>query len=162
MTILGIDPGFARTGYGIIEKEQNKLKVIDFGCLTTKASCDFASRLVQISDDLKILIEKFQPDHCAIEDLFFFKNLKTAIKVAAARGVLMVTPKKMGIDVFEYTPLQVKQAVTGYGKADKNQVMLMVKTLLSINQKIKLDDTSDALAVALCHSNSINYLKISA
>ncbi len=156
MIILGIDPGFARIGYGIIKKEKSRIAVIDFGCITTEKEQSFPERLVQISNDTKKLVKKNKPDCCAIESLFFFKNSKTALAVAAARGVLTCTIKKEKVPVFEYTPLQIKQAATGYGKADKSQIMSMVKQILNIQTSIKLDDTSDALAIALCHANSLN------
>ncbi|MEA3273295.1 MAG: crossover junction endodeoxyribonuclease RuvC [Patescibacteria group bacterium] len=155
MIILGIDPGFARTGYGIIKKEKGKITVLDFGCIITEKDQDFPDRLVRINTDLVSLLKKSKPDSCAIEDLFFFKNSKTVLAVAAARGVLMFTVKKKHIPISEYTPLQVKQAVTGYGRADKAQIMSMVKHILKIKTSIKLDDTSDALAIALCHANSL-------
>lgn len=158
MIILGIDPGFARIGYGIIKKEKNQLTVLDFGCITTRKKQSFPNRLVQINSDTRALLKKSNPDYCAIESLFFFKNSKTVLPVAAARGVLIFTIKKKGVPIFEYTPLQVKQAVTGYGKAGKVQVMSMVKHILKIKESIRLDDTSDALAVAFCHANSFKNL----
>ena len=158
MTILGIDPGFARTGYGVLKKiNHNNYDVLEFGCITTSAGVDFSDRLLQISQDLDELITRFKPNEFAIENLFFFKNKKTIITVSAARGVLMMIARKNNIPVYEYTPLQVKQSVTGYGKAEKTQVMSMVKSILSIKNAIKLDDASDALAVALCHGSCLAY-----
>lgn len=160
MIIIGIDPGFARIGYGIIQKNRSSYRVLDFGCITTSPQESFPSRLVQIEKDLRTILKKYHPDCCSIENLFFFKNSKTAFSVSAARGVLILTAKKYGISVFEYTPLQIKQAVTGYGKASKSQVMIMIKKLLLITNKIVLDDTSDALAAAMCHGNSLRNEKI--
>ncbi|MBU2025553.1 crossover junction endodeoxyribonuclease RuvC [Patescibacteria group bacterium] len=158
MIILGLDPGFARVGYGIIKKQKGDLKVLTFGSISTPGKQDFCGRLLQISLDLEKLIKKYKPNHCAIEELFFFKNLKTAVAVASARGVLLVGAKKLKLDVFEYTPLQVKQAITGYGRADKTQIMRMVTNILKIKTKIKLDDVTDALAVAICHASSLHFL----
>lgn len=160
MLTLGLDPGFARIGYGLIKKEKGRLSVIDCGCISTKVKQEFPDRLVQVGQDLEGLIKKHRPDQCAIEDLFFFKNAKTALAVAAARGVLIFVAKKNKLPVFEYTPLQVKQSVTGYGKAEKNQVLFMVEKILRIKDFVGLDDTSDALAIAICHANSIaSFLK---
>jgi len=158
MIILGIDPGFARIGYGIIKKDKSQTFPLDFGCITTRKEWSFPERLVQISTDIKKLIKKNKPDCCAIESLFFFKNSKTALTVAAARGVLICAIKQERIPLFEYTPLQIKQAVTGYGKAEKIQIMDMVKQILNIKSPIELDDTSDALAIALCHANSLKFI----
>ncbi|MBD3244917.1 MAG: crossover junction endodeoxyribonuclease RuvC [Candidatus Moranbacteria bacterium] len=157
MTILGIDPGFARTGYGIIKKRGNSFEAIEYGSITTEAKTAFCDRLVQISQDLDHLIKTYKPQQCAIESLFFFKNIKTAISVASARGVLLLVPRQLGVEVFEYTPLQIKQAITGYGKAEKGQVTSMVRKILNIKNQIKLDDTADALATAICHANSANF-----
>ncbi|MBD3238612.1 MAG: crossover junction endodeoxyribonuclease RuvC [Candidatus Moranbacteria bacterium] len=154
MITLGLDPGFARAGYGIVEKNGNQIKLVDCGCIITEPKTTFCDRLVQIADDLEELIDKFKPDHCAIESLFFFKNTKTAISVASARGVMILVPRKKNIMIFEYTPLQIKQALTGYGKAEKNQITKMVQKIIGVQNSIKLDDTSDAIAAAICHLNS--------
>lgn len=152
--ILGIDPGTATTGWGIISQEKKEPKILAFGCIeTTKADSD-SQRLKEIAEDLRGIIEKYRPDEVAVEDLYFFKNLKTAIKVAQARGVLLLAPTEMKKPVFEYTPLQVKQALTGYGRAEKKQVQYMVQNILSLKQIPKPDDAADALAVALCHQQS--------
>ena len=158
MKILGIDPGYARVGYGIIEKKPKSFDVLEYGCITTSAGTEFCDRLCQISEDLELLLDKHKPDHVAIENLFYFKNKKTVITVAQARGVLMLVPRRNQIPVFEYTPLQIKQAVTGYGKAEKSQVTAMVKSILKLAGPIKLDDTADALAVGICHGNSLNQI----
>ena len=152
--ILGLDPGTATTGWGII-KEENKLpKLLAFGCIETAKPNRSLERLKEIAADLEEILEKYQPDEVAVEDLFFFKNLKTAIKVAQARGVLLLLAARKGCAVFEYTPLQVKQALTGYGRADKMQVQLMVKQILKIKSIPRPDDAADALAVALCRQQS--------
>ena len=154
MSILGLDPGTATTGWGIIEEVKKEPVLVDFGCIETcKTKCN-VDRLCEIESDLQKIIKKYQPDEVAIEDLFFFKNLKTAIKVAQARGVLLVTSGKAKLIVAEYTPLQVKQALTGYGRADKNQVQVMVQNIFKLKEIPKPDDAADALAVAICHLQS--------
>jgi len=155
MIILGIDPGTAMIGYGLI-KQNEKMDLIDYGCIRTSASLTTAERLKELSNQLDDLIRRYKPDMVAVEDIFFFKNLKTAIKVSQARGVILLTAAKLNIPVFEYTPLQVKQAITSYGRAEKIQVQKMVKTLLNLKEIPKPDDASDALAVAICCDNSVN------
>lgn len=155
MRILGIDPGFAIVGYGVIEYTGNKFKVIDYGAITTQAGEDIFDRLKKIHDDLNVIIDRFKPDVMAIEELFFNSNQKTAINVAQARGVLVLAALNAGVKIFEYTPLQVKQAVTGYGRADKNQVQQMIKLLLALDKVPKPDDTADALAIAVCCAHSL-------
>lgn len=152
---MGIDPGTAITGYGIINKQSAKLTVLDYGCIRTKACFSTAERLGQIERQLAKLIKKRQPDQIAIEDIFFFKNMKTAIKVSQARGVILAQATRLKKPVFEYTPLQVKQAVTGYGRAEKKQVQKMVKLLLNLKEIPKPDDAADALAVAICCAHSL-------
>ncbi len=154
VTILGLDPGTATTGWGIIKETEKEVEAVAFGCIETDKHKSSVARLKEIAKDLSSLIEKYQPDEVAVEDLFFFKNLKTAIKVAQARGVLLVTSANADLPVFEYTPLQVKQALTGYGRAEKAQMQLMVKEVLGLNKIPKPDDAADALAVALCHQQS--------
>lgn len=153
MIIMGIDPGTAMTGYGIIEEEEN-LSVIDYGCIKTEPNLSTAERLVKIDRQLTKLIRKHKPKKVAIEDIFFFKNLKTAVKVSQARGVVLARAAQMKIPIMEYTPLQVKQAVASYGRADKSQVQKMVKLLLNLREIPKPDDAADALAVAICCANS--------
>lgn len=155
MIILGIDPGTAITGYGIIEKKKDVLKEIDYGCIKTTKDFSTAERLYQINQQLAKIIQKHKPDKIAVEDIFFFKNLKTVIKVSQARGVILAQAAKTKIPVIEFTPLQIKQAVTSYGRADKNQVQQMVKLLLSLKEIPKPDDAADALATAICCANSI-------
>ena len=156
MIILGIDPGYAIVGYGVLEYNGNKFKVIEYGAITTDASMEMFDRLKSIHDDLNKIIERVKPDFKAIEELFFNSNQKTAINVAQARGVLLLSALNHGVEVFEYTPLQVKQAVAGYGRADKNQVQQMVKLLLGLEKVPKPDDTADAVAIAICHGHSYN------
>jgi len=154
MTILGIDPGTAITGYGIIKKSPSKLKVIDYGCIKTEAKFSTAERLAKIDKQLAKLIRKYKPQKIAVEDIFFFKNLKTVVKVSQARGVILARAAQMKASIMEYTPLQVKQAVTSYGRADKSQVQKMVKLLLNLKEIPKPDDAADALAVAICCAQS--------
>ena len=152
MIILGIDPGLAIVGWGILSSDRGRVKPIAFGAITTPAHTDIEARLLMIQNDLETLIEKYRPDEMAIEELFFTNNITTGIAVAEARGVILCTAHKMGVRISEYTPGQVKQAVVGYGKAEKHQVIAMVKTLLKLEKAPKPDDTADALAIAYCHS----------
>ncbi|NLB82107.1 MAG: crossover junction endodeoxyribonuclease RuvC [Clostridiaceae bacterium] len=154
MRILGIDPGIATVGFGIIEHEDNKFKTIEYGAVLSPPNIDMTKRLKLIYDDMTYIIEKYNPEQVAIEELFFNTNVKTAINVGQARGVLILSASNRGIPVFEYTPLQVKQAVVGYGRATKAQVQYMVKAILSLSEVPKPDDTADALAIAICHANS--------
>lgn len=154
MIILGIDPGYAIVGVGIIEHTGNKFRPIAYDAITTHAKTATSLRLKTIYDDINYCIERFKPDAIAIEELFFNNNAKTAIAVAQARGVLVVSAANKGIPIYEYTPLQIKQSVAGYGRADKQQVQHMVKTLLNLNVVPKPDDAADALAVAICHANT--------
>lgn len=154
MVILGIDPGVATIGFGVINAERQKNTLIQYGTITTPAGIPLASRLLQISNDMEELIRLFQPDEMAIEELFFSTNITTGISVAHGRGVILLAAEKLGVPVFEYTPIQVKQAVAGYGKADKKQVMLMTQRLLHMNRIPRPDDAADALAIAICHSRA--------
>lgn len=155
MIILGIDPGLAATGYGIIKKENDNFSLINYGCLRTDAHFDFSRRLQDIHNGLKKIIKEFFPEIIAVEELFFAKNVKTALLVGQARGVVLLTAMQSHLPFYEYTPLQVKQAVSGYGRADKRQIQEMVKTLLNLKESPKPDDAADALAVAICCGNSI-------
>ena len=157
MRILGIDPGFAITGYSIIDYQGNKFKLIDSGAITTKAGISFPLRLTKIYDDLSMIINKYKPDAISVEELFFNNNVKTAINVAQARGVVLVVGCKNNIPTYEYTPLQIKQAVAGYGRADKIQVQKMVKAILNVETLPKLDDTTDSMAAAICHAHSAKF-----
>ena len=161
MIILGIDPGTAITGYGVIENKQGKLKAVDYGCILTDKKLKMSERLDFLGEELKKIIKKYKPQAMAVEELFFFKNAKTIITVGQARGVILFVGKnigkKTGLDIYEYTPLQVKQAVVGYGRADKNQVQQMVKSILGLNEVPKPDDAADALAVAICCASSMKF-----
>ena len=158
MIILGIDPGFAITGYGVIECQGNHLKMLEYGVVSTKAGTPFTWRLLQIRDQLNELLAKYKPDACAVEELFFNSNTTTAIQVAQGRGVAITTVADKGIPIFEYTPLQVKQSVVGYGRAEKKQIQEMTRMLLGLQKIPKPDDTADALALAVCHAHSANSL----
>lgn len=157
MIILGIDPGLALIGYGVIEYKGNKYKAIDYGCVTTSSDATVPERLKIIYQELSNLIDKYNPDDIAMEELFFNKNVKTAIKVGQARGVEILAAINKGKDVYEYTPLQIKQSVAGYGRAEKRQVQEMVKLLLNLKEIPKPDDAADALAVAICHSSCLKF-----
>lgn len=154
LLILGIDPGLAIVGYSLVEKKGNKFAICDYGVIKTAASLSNTERLDIIYSELTEVIKKYQPDEMAVEELFFNKNVKTAIKVGQARGVVLLSGARAGLSVAEYTPLQVKQAVVGYGRADKNQVQQMVKALLNLDHIPRPDDAADALAVSICHGNS--------
>jgi crossover junction endodeoxyribonuclease RuvC len=154
MIILGIDPGTATIGYGVINKNGSKLEFLDFGCILTPAILSLPDRLEIISLELDEVIEKYKPAQIAVEELFFAANTKTAISVGHARGVILLGGKKKGLSLFEYTPLEIKLATTGYGRADKKQVQQMVKSILSLKEIPKPDDAADALAVAICHAQT--------
>jgi crossover junction endodeoxyribonuclease RuvC len=160
LIILGIDPGIAILGYGLVNYEANKFSVIDYGAVTTEAGIPMSQRLTLIYDSLIDIFDKYKPDVFAIEELFFNKNIKTALTVGHARGVAVLAGTKYGIPVYEYTPLQVKQAVVGYGRAEKKQIQQMVKILLNLREIPKPDDVADALAVAICHGNSSNFSEL--
>lgn len=152
--ILGIDPGYAIVGYGIIDYESNHFNVVKYGAITTPANMEFSRRLQNIFNDLSQLVLTYRPDALSIEKLFFNTNTTTAIDVAQARGVILLSAVNNGLPVYEYTPLQIKQAVTGYGRAEKKQVMEMVRQLLNLKAVPKPDDTADALAIAICHAHT--------
>ena len=157
MRILGIDPGFAITGYSIIDYIGNKFSLITSGAITTKAGVSFPLRLEKIYIDLNEIINEYKPEAMSIEELFFNNNAKTAINVAQARGVILVTARINNIPTYEYTPLQVKQAVVGYGRADKIQVQRMVKMILNAEKLPKLDDITDSMAIGICHAHSARF-----
>ena len=157
MYILGIDPGFGRVGYGIIEYRNNKYRPVEYGCITTEAGDKLSARLKRIHEDLEEVISRYNIDQAAVESLFFNTNITTGIQVAEARGVILLTLEQHNIQISEYTPLQVKQALIGYGRADKIQIKNMVKDMLKLEKMPKLDDTTDALAIAICHANSCKY-----
>ena len=154
MKILGIDPGTATTGYGVIEASNGHIKMIEYGCIKTDKKDDPAKRLREIYNDLNKLIKKHRPSKVAVESIFFYKNVKTAIAVAQARGVILLCVQNNKKDLLEFTPLQVKNSLTGYGKADKKQVQFMVKKLLKLKKTPRPDDAADALALAICADGS--------
>ncbi|GAA4854141.1 crossover junction endodeoxyribonuclease RuvC [Paenibacillus vulneris] len=154
MRIMGIDPGIAIVGFGFIDKQGSRLVPVQYGCIQTEAHTDGALRLKMVYDATVQLIDKYKPDAVAIEKLFFNRNVTTAFTVGQARGVMMLAAVQQGIPIGEYTPLQVKQAVVGYGKAEKKQVQEMVRMFLNLSAVPKPDDVADALAVAICHAHS--------
>lgn len=154
MRILGIDPGYAIVGYGVLDYRNNHFGIVDFGAITTPAGMDFGRRLEIIYDEMQVLIEKTNPEVMAIEKLFYNTNAKTVIDVGQARGVLLLAAQKNHLPVYEYTPLQVKQSVVGYGRAEKKQVQEMTRLMLHLDKVPKPDDTADALAMAICHAHT--------
>lgn len=154
MRIVGVDPGYAIVGIGVIEYRNPHFTTLDYGAITTEAGTEFSDRLRVIYEDFCQILDQYKPDSIAIEKLFFTTNQKTAIDVAQARGILMLAASQRGIACFEYTPLQVKQSVVGYGKAVKSQVMDMTKRLLNLRAVPKPDDVADALAIAICHAHA--------
>ena len=159
MRILGIDPGVATIGFGVIRADRQKNTLLRYGVITTPAGIPLSRRLLQISGDMEELIHTFHPDEMAVEELFFSKNITTGIAVAHGRGVILLAAEKLGIPIFEYTPMQVKQAVAGYGGADKRQVMLMTQRLLNMKGIPRPDDAADALAAAICHAYTARDIK---
>jgi crossover junction endodeoxyribonuclease RuvC len=155
MKILGVDPGTATTGFGVIQKTGGKLRFVDAGVITTQSTEAMPKRLVRIHECLSELIAEHKPDAVAVELLYFATNVTTAITVGQARGVVLLAAAEAGLEVAEYTPLQVKQAVTGYGKADKRQVQEMVKAILGLNGIPKPDDAADGLGIAITHANQL-------
>ena len=158
MRILGIDPGIAIVGFGLIESDRSGQRMLQYGAITTPKELPLAERLVQIGDDMEQLIAQLKPDAIAVEELFFTNNITTGIAVAHGRGIVLYTAQRSGVPLYEYTPMQVKMAVTGYGKAEKRQVMDMTKRLLNLKAVPKPDDAADALAIALCHARSATSL----
>ena len=154
MRIIGIDPGTAICGYSVLDYIGNKFTLLDYGVVTTPANSDLEKRLYTIYQELKELIEKHQPQFLAVEELFFNTNAKTALSVGHARGVILLLGAMMGLEVFSYTPLQVKQSVVGYGRAEKKQIQEMVILILNMEKIPKPDDAADAIAVAICHGHS--------
>jgi len=157
--ILGIDPGFGRTGWGVIENSSGDWRAVAYGCIETSAEESFLERLEELHVELIKIIKKYQPTRAGVEDLFFAKNVKTALKVGQARGVILLTLRENGLSVDEYTPLQIKQTMTGYGRADKGQVERMVKLQFGIKNKIIPDDAADALAVAMTVASGLSFKK---
>lgn len=158
MIILGVDPGIATIGFGVIEARRGQNILKQYGVITTPAGLPLANRLLQISEDMDALIRQFQPDEMAVEELFFTKNITTGTAVAHGRGVILLSAQKLGLPIFEYTPMQVKQAVAGYGGAQKLQVMKMTQRLLKMKHLPRPDDAADALAIAICHSRAATSL----
>ena len=154
LRILGIDPGLATVGFSIVDVEKSKMKLVTCGVISTPAHTSLSSRLDRIFEDMNELISSFSPDVMSIEELFFNTNVTTGIAVAHARGVILLSAYRAGVQVFEYTPLQVKQAVVGYGRAEKNQVIDMVRRILALPAAPKPDDAADAVALAICHARS--------
>ncbi len=154
MIILGIDPGYATVGYGVLDYQRGRFQVLDYGAVTTPAGLDFPSRLQIIYEGITELCERFHPDCMSVEELFFNTNITTGIQVGHARGVILLAGHQKGVEVFEYTPLQVKQSVVGYGRAEKRQVMEMTRQLLGLSRIPRPDDAADALALAICHAHS--------
>lgn len=154
MTILGIDPGFAIVGFGLLQSERGKQSLQTCGAITTPAGTPLPGRLLQIENDMAQLFDTFRPDAMAVEELFFTNNITTGIGVAQARGVILASAERAGVPIYEYSPSEVKMAVTGYGKAEKRQVMDMVKRLLGLKAVPKPDDAADAVAIALCHART--------
>jgi crossover junction endodeoxyribonuclease RuvC len=158
MRILGIDPGIATIGFGVIESEKNTNRLLKCGVISTPAHTSLSSRLEQIYSDMCDLLEFFKPDAVSVEELFFNTNITTGIAVAHGRGVILLACQKAGVQIYEYTPLQVKQAVVGYGRAEKKQVMDMVRRICNLPAPPKPDDAADAVALALCHARSATSL----
>ena len=154
MRILGIDPGIATIGFGLVEAERGSTRMVTYGTVTTPAGVPLSRRLYQISGDMEALIGKLKPEAIAVEELFFNTNITTGIAVAHGRGVILLSAEQCGVPLFEYTPSQVKMAVVGYGKAEKRQVMDMTRRLLNLQSVPRPDDAADALALALCHARS--------
>mgnify|MGYP002516654343 FL=1 len=157
MIILGIDPGYGTIGYGVIEKNGSKIVPVDYGVIQTPKDDGIAARLAMIYDSLNVLIKKFNPDEIAVEELFFNTNITTGIKVAQARGVILLSAVHSCGRLYEYTPLMVKQSLTGNGRADKKQIQYMVKMMLGLKSEPKPDDAADALAIAICHANTCGF-----
>ena len=158
MRILGVDPGVATIGFGLIEADRGSQRLLRYGVITTPAGLPLSNRLYQISQDMEELLSAFHPDEAAVEELFFSKNITTGIAVAHGRGVILLELERAGIPVYEYTPMQVKQAVAGYSGAEKRQVMLMTQRLLKMGEIPRPDDAADALAIAICHGRSATSL----
>ena len=158
MRILGIDPGVATIGFGLIEADRANVRLLQYGVITTPAKLPLSNRLFQISQDMSQLLDQFKPQEMAVEELFFSRHITTGIAVAHGRGVILLEAERAGVPAYEYTPMQVKQAVAGYGGAEKRQVMLMTQRLLKMKNIPRPDDAADALAIAICHGRSATSL----
>jgi len=154
LRVLGIDPGTATTGWAVITEKAGKIFPLAYGHISTSAKKPTARRLKETADDIEKIIRKYKPQEAAVEDIFFFKNAKTAVKVSQSRGAVLLTLEKLKVSISEYTPLQIKQALTGYGRAEKKQIQLMVKNVLKLKDIPRPDDAADAIAIAICHINS--------
>lgn len=161
LKVLGVDPGTTTVGWGILEEKSGRLKALAYGHINAPSKLSASKKIKEISSNLATLIRKYHPQEAAVEDIFFFKNLKTAVKVSESRGAILLTLEKSKLKIASYTPLQVKQALTGYGRAEKKQIQIMVKNILRLKNIPRPDDVADALAIAVCHVNSrkINSLK---
>ncbi|WP_312699423.1 crossover junction endodeoxyribonuclease RuvC [Sedimentibacter sp.] len=157
MIILGIDPGLAISGYGIINYSGNKFEVIDYGAVITESTEEFPKRLKKLYDSYMNIFEVYKPEAVAIEELFYNKNTKTAIAIAEARGIHLLAAENKNIPLYEYTPLQVKQGIVGYGRAEKKQIQEMVRVILKLDAVPKPDDVADGLALAICHAHSLKF-----
>ena len=157
MLILGIDPGLAISGYGILNYQGNKFEVVDYGCILTESSEEFPKRLKHLYDSYTSLIDMYMPEAVAIEELFYNKNAKTAMAIAQARGVHLLAAENKSVPLYEYTPLQIKQGIVGYGRAEKIQVQEMVRVILKLKEIPKPDDAADGLAAAICHAHSLKF-----
>lgn len=157
MIILGIDPGLAISGYGIINYSGNKFEVIDYGAVITESTEEFPKRLKKLYDSYMNIFEVYKPEAVAIEELFYNKNTKTAIAIAEARGIHLLAAENKSIPLYEYTPLQVKQGIVGYGRAEKKQIQEMVRVILKLDAVPKPDDVADGLALAICHAHSLKF-----
>jgi crossover junction endodeoxyribonuclease RuvC len=155
MRVFGVDPGSLKSGFGIVDKNQGELAPVEFGVIRTNPKVPLAQRLLKINTRLQELIQEYQPDEFAVEDVFVAKNAKSSLKLGQARGAILLTAAQAGLEVAEYTPLEVKQSVVGYGRADKTQVQQMVKVLLKLREIPQPDDAADALAIAICHHHSM-------
>ncbi len=156
MTILGIDPGYAILGYGVVEAKDRKLKPLDYGVIETSAESPFPERLEKLYTGTKQLVMMYKPEHVVFEELFFYRNTTTALQVASGRGVALLAAQQSGVPLYEYTPMQIKLSVTGDGHADKKQVQRMIQILLQLRALPKPDDAADALAAAICHANTMS------
>ena len=157
MIILGIDPGIGISGYSVVDFSNDKFELITSGSIQTDKNAPHPKRLLELKKDMDYLVEKYQPDCASIEQLFFFKNQKTIIPVAQARGVILLALQEQNIPIYEYTPLVVKQTITGHGRADKTMVKLMIKNFINLDSNIKLDDTIDSVALAICHAQNSRF-----
>ena len=155
--ILGIDPGFGRLGYGVIEQKNGDWVALDYGCIETSPKNTFVERILQIHNELKEIIKKYKPTRAGVEELFFYKNVTTAVQVGQARGVVLLTLCQLGVPIDEFTPLEVKQAITGYGRAEKGQIQTMVAMILKLKTKKIQDDAADALAIAITCAHTKKY-----